>query len=76
MSNQRDYEFRTRLGIQQYDVILTKEQWVLTKIRSSFEGENTPIQYNVLVCDLHFHDYSLQYKLIKMDIATERLLTE
>ena len=34
------------------------------------------IQYNVLGCDLHFHDYSLQYKLIKMDIATERLLTE
>ena len=76
MSNQRDYEFRTRLGIEQYDVILTKEQWVLTKIRSSFEGENTPIQYNVLVCDLHFNDYSLQYKLIKMGIATERLLTE
>ena len=32
--------FRTRSGFKQYDVILTKEQSVLTKIMSSFEREN------------------------------------
>ena len=32
--------FRTRLGFKQYDVILTKEQSLLTKMMSSFEGEN------------------------------------
>ena len=30
-------KFRTRLGFAQFDVILTKEQSVLTKIMSSFE---------------------------------------
>ena len=34
------HKLRTRLGIKQYDVILTKEQPLLTKIMSSFEGEN------------------------------------
>ena len=32
-----DHKFRTRLGFKQYDVILTKEQSVVTKIMSSFE---------------------------------------
>lgn len=40
-------KFRTRLGFKQYDVTLTKEQQVLTKIKSSFGGENTQIQYSV-----------------------------
>ena len=34
------HKFRTRLGFKQYDVILTKEQSVLTRIMSSFEGKN------------------------------------
>ena len=34
------HNFRTRLGFKQYDVILIKEQSVLTRIMSSFEGEN------------------------------------
>ena len=52
------HKFRTRLGLKQYDVILTKEQSVLTKIMSSFEGENMQTQYNVLSyrIDLYFHD--------------------
>ena len=55
------HKFRTRLGFKQYDVILTKEQPVLTKIMSSFEGENMQTQYNVLSyrIDLHFYDYNL-----------------
>ena len=55
------HKFRTRLGFKQYDVILTKEQPVLTKIMSSFEGENMQTQYNVLSyrIDLHFYGYNL-----------------
>ena len=34
------HKFRTRLEFKQYDVILTKEQSMLTKIMSSLEGEN------------------------------------
>ena len=32
--------FKTRLGFKQYDVILTEEEPVLTRIRTSFKGEN------------------------------------
>ena len=39
---------RTTLGLKQYDVILTKEQWELTKIMISFKGENMKTQYNIL----------------------------
>ena len=42
------HKFKTKLGFKQYDVILTKEQSVLTKIMSSFEGKNTETQCNVL----------------------------
>ena len=42
------HEFRTKLGFKQYDIILTKEQSVLTRrIMSSFEGENMQTQYDV-----------------------------
>ena len=34
------HTFRTRLGFKQYDYILTKQQSVLTKTKSSFEREN------------------------------------
>ena len=40
------HKFRTRLGFKQYDVILTKKQSVLTKIKSSFEGEYKLAQYS------------------------------
>ena len=52
------HKFRTTLGFKQYDVILTKEQSVLTKMMSSFEGENMQTQYTVLSyrMDLYFHD--------------------
>ena len=55
------YKVRTRLGFKQYDVILTKEKSVLTKILSSFEGENMQTRYNILGyrIDLYFHDYKL-----------------
>ena len=42
------HKFKTRLGFKQYDVIVTKEQSVVTKIMSSFGGKNIQRQYNVL----------------------------
>ena len=61
------HKFRTRLGLKQYDVILLKEQLVLTKIMSSFEGENMQTQYNVLSyrTDLYFHGYKLAIEIEK-----------
>ena len=58
-------KFRTRLGFKQYDVILTKQQSVLTRIMSSIEGENMQAQYNVLSdrIDLYFHDYKLAIEI-------------
>ena len=34
------HKFRARLGFKQYDVILAERQSALTKIMSSFKGEN------------------------------------
>ena len=68
------HKFRTRLGFKQYDVVLTKEQSVLTKIRSSFEGENMQTKYNVLSyrIDLYFHDYKLAIDIDENDYKTKR----
>ena len=59
------HNFRTRLYDEQYDVILTQEQSVLTKIMSSFKGENTQAQYNVLSyrIDMYFYDYKLAIEI-------------
>ena len=53
------YKFSTRLVFKQYDIILTKEQSVLTKIMGSFEGEIMQTQYDVFGyrIDLYFHEY-------------------
>ena len=55
------HKFKTRLRFKEYDVILTKEQSELTKIISSFEGQNKQKLYKVLSyrIDLYFHDYNL-----------------
>ena len=59
------YKFRTKLGLKKYDIILTKEQSVLTKIMNSFEGENMQTQYNVLGyrIDLCFQEYKLAIEI-------------
>ena len=61
------YKFKTKLEFKQYDIILTKEQSVLTKIMSPLEGKNVQPQYNVLVyrIDLYFHDYKLAKEIDK-----------
>ena len=47
------HKFRTTLGFKQNDVFLTKEQSVLRKIMSSFEGESMQIQHECVM----LHDY-------------------
>ena len=58
------HKFRIRLGFEQYDVILTKEQSVLTRM-SSFWGENMQTQYKVIgySIDLSFDDYKLPIEI-------------
>ena len=54
------HKFRRRLGFKLYDVILTNEQSVLTKIMNSFEGESMQTQYVLSYrFDLYFRDYKL-----------------
>ena len=59
------HQFKTRLRFKQFDIILTKEQSMLTKIISSFEGENKQKLYNDLDyrIDLYFHDYKFAIEI-------------
>ena len=41
------YQFRTRLGFKQHDVISAKKRSLLTKVMSSFEEENLKCKLNV-----------------------------
>ena len=61
------HKFRKRLGLKQYDAILTKEQSVLRKIQSLFEGENMQTQYSVLGYRIFlcFQDYKLPIEIDK-----------
>ena len=68
------YKRRKKLEVKQYDINLTKEKSVLTKIMSSFEGKNVQTQYNFLGyrIDLYFHDYKVEIE-IDMVIVTKIL---
>ena len=57
----KSIEFKNRIGFNQYDIALTKEQLVLKSVMDAFERENMQTQYNVLGyrIDLYFHDYKL-----------------
>ena len=59
------HEFKTRLVFKQNHVTLTKDQSVLTKVKSSFEGENMQTRYNMLGdrIDLYFHEYELAIEI-------------
>ena len=41
------YKFKARLKFKQNDVILTKEQWVLTKTVNSFDRENMQTEHMI-----------------------------
>ena len=57
VSTPKTIEFRSKLGFNQYDITLNKEQ----SIMDAFERENMKSQYSVLgyKIDLYFHDYKL-----------------
>ena len=59
------HKFRTRLRFKQNDAIFTKEESVLTRIISPFEGENMQTRYNVLGyrIELFFHDCKLAIEI-------------
>ena len=61
VSTPKSIECRCKLGFNQYDITLTKEQSVLKSIMDAFEGKNMQTQYSVLGSriDLYFHDYKL-----------------
>ena len=71
------HKFRTRLWFKQYDVMLAKEQSVVTKIKSSFDGENMQIQYSALSyrINLYFHDYKLAKKKYMKTNTVAEILT-
>ena len=57
----KSVEFRYKLGFDQYDITLTKEQSLLKSVIDAFEGENSQTQYSVLRyrIDLYFHHHKL-----------------
>ena len=60
------HKFKTRLGLKQYNVILTKEQSLLTKIMRSFKVENMQTQYVLSYRNnLYFHYYKLTIEIDK-----------
>ena len=65
ISTPKSIEFRSKLGFNQYDITLTKEQSILKSEMDAFEGENMQAQYSVLdyINYLYFHDYQLAIEL-------------
>ena len=57
----KSINLRSKLGLNQYDIILTKEQSVLKSVMDASEVENMKTQYRALECriDLYFYDYKL-----------------
>ena len=67
VSTPKSIKFKSKLGFNQYDITLTKEQAVLKSVMGAFEGENMQTQYSVLGygIDLYFHDYRLAIEIDK-----------
>ena len=65
ISTPKSIEFRSKLGFNQYDITLTKEQSLLKSVMDTFEGENMQTQYSVLGyrIDLYFHDSKLAMEI-------------
>ena len=40
LSTRKSIELRSKLGFNQYDITLTKEQSILKSVMDAFEGEN------------------------------------
>ena len=55
------FEFISKLGFKQYDIILSKEQSVISKITKSFSNEKILLQHSILAyrSDLYFAEHKL-----------------
>ena len=62
-------EFKTKLGFNQHDIIMTKEQSVLTKIMKVLATEKTLLQHPVLgyTIDLYFPEHKLAIEVDEKD---------
>ena len=69
VSTPKAIEFKSKLGFDQYDITLTKEQSVLRSIMDKFKGENMQTQYSVLSCrtDFYFHVHKLTVEVDEND---------
>ena len=56
--------FKTKLGFNQHDPIMTKEQSILSKIKTIFSAETILLQHNVLssIIDAYFpkHNFAIE----------------
>ena len=53
-------EFRSKLGFNEHDIILTKEQSVLKLMMNVYEGKNMQNQYNAIKSIFIFMTINLQ----------------
>ena len=62
-------KFTSKLGFNQYNIILTKEESLLIPLMDAFEVDNMQTQYSVLGyrTDLYFHDYKLAVEVDEKD---------
>ena len=49
LSTPKTIEFKSKVGFNQYDITLTKEQSVLKSVMNASEGENMQTQYSVRI---------------------------
>ena len=59
MPTPKAIEFRSKLGINQHDIILTKEQSVIPKIIKRFSNEKALPQHSVLSYKIVFPEHKL-----------------
>ena len=64
-----EFKLGSKLGFNQHDTTLTKEQSVLKLVLDAFERENMQTQYSVLGyrIDPYFHDYKLGEEVDEKD---------
>ena len=71
-------KYRIRLGFKKCNVILTKKQSALMKMKSSFEWENIITQLSMLGyrIDLYFHDYNLVIEIDENGLSDRNIAYE
>ena len=55
ISTQETIEFRSKLGFTQHDIILTKEQSMISKITKLFANQKILLQHSVLDYRIDFY---------------------